>query len=63
MEPLYEETKISYTFQRIEGSTIKRSPCSYLDLEAAKTIASELMGNKPFQMIKIVETYQEFIQE
>ncbi len=62
-QPVYAETTTSYMFQRIEGSTTMRSPCTYRDLDACRTIAKELMGKRSFQILRIEETYKEFIQE
>lgn len=64
MEPLYEETNISYKFQRVEeNGGVLSSPCTYRDLDACRTIAKELMGKREFQILRIEETYKEFIQE
>lgn len=62
--PVYEETIISYSFQRIsEDGITMSSPCTYRDLDACRTIAKELMGKRKFQILRIEETYKEFIQE
>jgi len=62
-KPTYQETTLSYMFQRIEGSTTMRSPCTYRDLDACRDIAKELMGKREFQILRLEETYKEFIQE
>lgn len=64
MEPIYEETTTSYRFQRVEANGgVLSSPCTYSDLDACRTIAKELMGKREFQILKIEETYKEFVQE